>query len=70
MGMILDLKNGEIHAEARSESFVIFTDFGEDRIELLWVQMAAVKEAVRALERYGKKHGKPLAREERKRRTR
>jgi hypothetical protein len=33
MGVILD-SSGPLHAEVRSRSFVIFTDFGKERLEL------------------------------------
>lgn len=34
MGFILPDKNQGIHVETRQQSFVIFTDFGNTRIEL------------------------------------
>jgi hypothetical protein len=36
MGLILNDNNKGLHAEARRESFVLYTDMGEDSIELAW----------------------------------
>lgn len=50
MGMILDIRDGEkVHAESRRQSFVLFTDFGEDRIELTWDYLDDLIAAAQAL---------------------
>ena len=53
MGILVD--NGAdstLHGEARTKSFVIFTDFGRDQIELDWCKFHAFKCLVESLETY------------------
>lgn len=48
MGLLLESVEG-LHAEARRESFVIYTDFGRERIELEWSKLPALVDLALAL---------------------
>lgn len=57
MGYILNKSEGaseRVHAEARSESFVLYTAFGVDRMELPWPFLADVIQSAQALTAYRK----------------
>lgn len=43
MGLILDDNDKGVHAEMRRESFVLFSDFGDDRIELGYDKLDELK---------------------------
>ena len=53
MGMIMNTPDGsDVHAEARRESFTLYTDFGHERIELLWKDLPHLKTLLADLERH------------------
>ena len=52
MGFIVDEPdNSKIHGEARRESFCVYTDFGDDHIELDWSEFDNLKYIVAELEK-------------------
>lgn len=57
MGLIVDDNGHGFHGELRRESFVLFTDFGKERIELLWAQFEEVEHVVAEIRRLAEKHG-------------
>lgn len=54
MGFIIKDNGKGVHAEARRESFVIFTDHGDKRIELSWNQLEELKLLLQRLEEHNK----------------
>lgn len=52
MGRLLRDSGQNIHAEARRKSFVLYTDFGEKRIELDWDQLDETHRLVCDLKEY------------------
>ena len=59
MGLILDDHEMGIHAEARRESFTLFSDYGKDwNIELSWSDLPELAYLVRKLVRYAKENKK------------
>lgn len=57
MGCILTEPDGsELHAEARSKSFSIFTDYGRESVEVDWNQLKNLEALVGQLRRYYDKH--------------
>lgn len=52
MGEILADNDKGVHAEARRESFVLFTDFGDQRLELPWDRLAEASALVARLDEH------------------
>lgn len=60
MGLILDIE-GEVRAEARRESFVLYDGFGAGfSLELAWDRLPHLKRALLALEEYTRRKGMDL----------
>lgn len=58
MGMIFEDNDQDIHAEAKTESFCLFSDYGKDwSIELHWHQLDELKRLVGDLHEYATEHG-------------
>ncbi len=57
MGFILESED-DIHGESRRESFVIYTDYGEDRIELEWDKLDAM---IRMAQKLKARHEKQVS---------
>jgi phage host-nuclease inhibitor protein Gam len=56
MGMILKTPRGsKLHAEVRRESFVVYTDHGDQRIEVEYDQLPHLEELCRQIRRQGEK---------------
>ena len=52
MGFIVDEPDGsKIHGEARRESFVVYTDWGDTRVELDWSEFNNLKYIIAELEK-------------------
>jgi hypothetical protein len=58
MGMILADNDQGLHAEAKTDSFCLFSDFGKDwSIELDWGQLSELRRLVGELTEYAERHG-------------
>ncbi len=55
MGYILSSSEGvgsKVHAESKRESFVLYTDFGDDSIELDWELLPQLIQSAQALQKH------------------
>ena len=58
MGCVMDTpEGGVVHGEARRTSFVLFTDYGRESLELEWSQFEEVEAMLRQLRDYAQRHG-------------
>jgi hypothetical protein len=51
-------KRGQIHGESKNDTFVLYTDNGEQRIELSWDRIDDLARMANRLRKYGQTHGK------------
>lgn len=56
MGMVNPNPKKKLHAEARRESFVIYTDFGDQRMELSWDKLVALDEHLKWLKNHAEQN--------------
>jgi hypothetical protein len=60
VGCIMDEpENSKLYAEARRESFSVFTDFGDEGFEVEWDQLENLETLVGELRSYWNKHYGP-----------
>lgn len=58
MGFLVEEpENSRIHGEVRGTTFTLFTNFGDQRIELPWNDFANLEAVVVALRAKGEKYG-------------
>lgn len=58
MGMILEDNNHNLHVECRSRSVVIYTDYGDERIEIDFDQFQELKYMINKADEYLKEKGR------------